>query len=158
MISSSHFFQTEVFLTSEILVRNYNWQHTISASTVNLVHSGYMISQEETVGKSSQGVPALHMLHAPCKPVCFIVSFGIPCNRGSSKGRVGRWSKHPQVLLALNSLKLKTHSPKQADSWNADFSSLSWCSQPSYLIIFPLLMYARTISTIKSLNWYKVKK
>lgn len=81
-------------------------QRTVSASMVNLVHSRYMVSQQEIVGKSSQGIPALHTLHDPFKPVHFNGSVGTPRNRGSSKGRAGRQREYPKLVLALNALKL----------------------------------------------------
>lgn len=58
---------------------------------VNLVHSRHMVSQEQTVGKSSEGAPALHTALESLKPVDFDRNVGMLCHRGSSKGRVGRW-------------------------------------------------------------------
>lgn len=102
-------------------IRNYNWyliwssriQHTLSAPMVNLVHSRYMVSQAEMVGKTSQAIPAFHMLHAPFKPVHFNGNVGTTYNRGSSKGRVGRWREYSKLVLAQNALKLKTHAPSR---------------------------------------------
>lgn len=79
---------------SEILVRISNWyliwsypvQHTVRASMVNWVHSRYMVSQQEIVGKSSEGIPALHPLHASFKLV--YLNGGTPRNRESSKGEL----------------------------------------------------------------------
>jgi len=39
------------------------------------------------MGKSSQGIPALHTLHAPFKLDHINGSVGTPWKRGSSKGR-----------------------------------------------------------------------
>lgn len=114
-----HLSPEQIFFTLEISLRIYNWplrwsshaEHAISASMVNLVHSRYTVSQQEAVGKSSQGIPALHTVHAPLKPVDFDRSIGTPCHRGSSKGRVGRWKEY--FKLVLNASKLKTQAPSR---------------------------------------------
>lgn len=70
-----------------------------------------MVSKQETVGKSSQDIPALHTVHAPLKPVDFDRSVGTPCHTGSSKGRVGRLKEYFKLVLARNASKLKTQAP-----------------------------------------------
>lgn len=80
---------------------------------VHLVHSRQMVSQEETVGKSSHRIPALPTVLDPLKPVDFDKSIGTPCLRESSKGRVGRWKEYFELLLALNASKLTTQAPSR---------------------------------------------